>query len=300
MKFSHSSLNCYRKCPKMYYWRYVYGIEPMREPDAFVIGKLLHTLIEMYHNSSHKDRNKVIDMATYKTAPVMEKAAPEECEGLLTMIITATAMFKHMPARFLEGSSNDLVEQHFVIPIKDDIIYEGYIDRIEAGSLREIKTTVLPDHFIKYAAVSPQVSGYMMGCRTLGKDITTITYDLIRKPMLRKKANETMEQFHARIVEDYRDRPDFYYRREHTFRTTEQLDQFFRDLALLCVQVKAKVDMYKNGIDAFWRNHEACFARGECPYYKICFTKSKDKTMEQIFYKPVEGSLGHDVAQDID
>ena len=296
MKFSHSSLNCYRKCPKMYWWRYVRRIEPIREPDAFIIGRMMHTLVENYYKTG-KTRDEVIIMAAAKASDLFTNSAPEDLENLMTMFITATSMFKHMPEIFLERNRGNLVEIKFSISIARGIEYEGYIDRIDGNTLRELKTTTLPDSFIRYAAVSPQVTGYMLGCREMGKDIKSITYDLVRKPLLRKKAAETGEDFHKRIAEDYRTRPEFYYRREYTYRNDEQIDMFQEDLKHICTEISTKV-LTNTG---FYRNHEACFARGKCPYYDICFSNSKDDTFEKIFYKPVDDDRNkHDLAEDIE
>lgn len=308
IKLSHSRLNTFRKCPKMYWWRYVYGIEPIREPDSFIIGSLLHTICENYYKNK-LTRQQAVDAAWLTVKAIIADCAPEEQESWLIMSHTAIAMFEFMPNYLLDPVDTSMVEKSFVMPIftsdNDKITYEGHIDRYVGckNMIRELKTTINPDMFVRYAAVSPQVTGYVLGCkRVFGHDPKGVTYDLIRKPLLRKKQNEDCEQFCQRIRDDYRTRPEFYYRREHTYRSPQQLAQFEIDIKSIGIDILGKMKVYETnkvvGTELFWRNHEACFSRGECPYYKICFTK--DSMTEQIFYKKIEHTRNHDIAEDIE
>lgn len=307
LKLSHSQLNAFRKCPKMYWWRYVYGIEPIREPDSFVIGGLLHQVQQAYY-ALKSTRAEALFKSWEILNPIIDGTAPDEQENWMIMAQTAMAMFEFMPDWMLDPQDRTTVEKHFETTIfktdNDRISYQGYIDRVVGNSMvRELKTTINPDMFIRYASVSPQVTGYVLGCQNeLKLKINGVTFDLIRKPLLRKKQNEDTASFCNRIREDYRTRPDFYYRREHTYRSPKQIKQFEIDLKAIGIDILGKLKVCETnkevGAELFWRNHEACFSRGECPYHKICF--NKDKMTEQIFYKSTKHTNNHDVAEDVE
>jgi hypothetical protein len=271
----------------MYWWKYVEGIEPIRESNAFFVGKLAHSMLEHYYQCHN--RAEVLSKCAEMVQEGINNYAPEEQEDFTIMAATAMAMFEFFPEEMLDPVDCSVVERNFEILImdtdKDRIAYNGYIDRVfNSNVIREVKTTANPEMFVRYAAVSPQVTGYILAARHfLNPKINGATFDLILKPLLRKKQTENCEEFCARIREDYKTRPEHYYRREHTFRSDKQLEDFHKDLISIAVDILSK---YKSEMpETFWRNHESCFRMGECPYYKICF--DNDEMTRSIFYKPV-------------
>ena len=54
---------------------------------------------------------------------------------------------------------------------------------------------------------------YVLAARANGWDVDTVVYDVIRKPAIRQKANETAEQYGERLADDCAGRPDFYFAR---------------------------------------------------------------------------------------
>ena len=75
--FSHSRINCFKQCPKMYQYKYIDNLEPIDDNEALNLGKAFHRGIELnsvnelakeldeddYFSSEENETNKVIALA---------------------------------------------------------------------------------------------------------------------------------------------------------------------------------------------------------------------------------------------
>jgi ferredoxin len=59
--------------------------------------------------------------------------------------------------------------------------------------------------------------------RATGLPVTEVNYRYVKKPAIKQKQTETIDQFLARLAADYEERPDFYAHEEKLYRTTEDL-----------------------------------------------------------------------------
>jgi hypothetical protein len=58
-----------------------------------------------------------------------------------------------------------------------------------------------------------QIYQYVLAARALGWDVALVIYDVTRKPSIRQKQTETVEQYGDRLAADTRERPEFYFAR---------------------------------------------------------------------------------------
>jgi hypothetical protein len=109
-------------------------------------------------------------------------------------------------------------------------------------------------------------------------------YEYIRKPILRKGANENAEAFGRRIMADYASRPKYYYNRHLSYRNSIELKLFEEDLILLGNDIIDKCQYGK-----FYRNVDACWNyNSPCPYSNICFAEKPDPLTLQLYYERKE------------
>ncbi|CAK0749274.1 putative PD-(D/E)XK nuclease family protein [Gammaproteobacteria bacterium] len=304
---SNSGITQFRRCPRKYYWKYVRKLEPIRPSKAIVLGDFVHSAFAHYYQKS-QDREETLEALIGFGTDLVTSAPAEEQEELSILGATACAMWQFVPDWMFDDASTVAAEKYFIwklLDSKTDAVYiRGYIDRLVEFNgkklIRELKTCASPDVFIRQAANSSQASTYVIGTQeAINKDVVGVSYDLIRKPQLRKRQNENAQEFVARIREDYRSRPEWYYRREYTYRTRKNLDQFVIDLRHVARDILIKWMCYNEGDgDVFYRNHDACFSCGECEYYKICF--NYDEMTEKIFYKPVQAEETRSEADDVE
>lgn len=297
IKISNSGVTLFRRCPKKYWWKYIRKIEPIRPSSAILLGDLIHGTFANYYQSTH-NKEKSLEYLINFGVDLTMRMPPEEQEDFAIISGTACAMWENVPDWMLDGKDVSTAEKYFEIKLTEGITYRGYIDRLVKANgkllIRELKTCAFPDSYIRSAGTSSQASGYVLGAQTeIDKEVVGVSYDLIRKPALRKRGTENMQDFVARIREDYRTRPEWYYRREYTYRNDKNLDEFVDDLCMCARDIRSKYES-----NQWYRNHDACFARGECEYYKICF--NYDEMTEKIFYKPVVDRETKAEAEDVE
>ena len=126
-----------------------------------------------------------------------------------------------------------------------------------------------------------QVAIYRYGIwRATGRKVETVRYRWTRKPQIRQKQNETLEEYADRIVADYKERPDFYVHvGKPQFATTGDLLRIEAELWQLAEMVRAA----ERG-RIFVRNTAHCSDFGGCPYVAVC-TRDPDA---MSLYRTVE------------
>jgi len=91
----------------------------------------------------------------------------------------------------------------------------------------------------------------------------TVVYDVIRKPSLRLKKDETEDQFVTRCVVAMADEPDKYFQRQTVVRLEHEHKAFAEDVRLIDDRRRLPFQPRATG---------ACFDYGKrCPYWGVCF-----------------------------
>ena len=128
-------------------------------------------------------------------------------------------------------------EQEFQFPLAGSRTFDeaGKIDGLgihEDGRplLLEHKTTsdsVTPDsdYWLRLRA-NNQIMAYVHAARACGHPVELILYDVTRKPCIRQKAKETVEEYGERLTADTLERPEFYFARREVPVLDQDLDEF--------------------------------------------------------------------------
>ena len=121
------------------------------------------------------------------------------------------------------------------IPRSRTFVHVGKIDGM--ATLRDGRTALV-EHKTTGEDISPtaeywtrlrfngQLFLYVLAARAAGWDVDTVVYDVIRKPAIRQKQNETAEQFGERLAQDTAERPDFYFARREVAVLDSSLAEF--------------------------------------------------------------------------
>lgn len=112
-----------------------------------------------------------------------------------------------------------------------------------------------------------QVAIYRYGIwRATGRKVETVRYRWTRKPQIRQKQNESLEEYCDRIRSDYEDRPDFYLLEEEPkFATASDLLRIEAELWTWAEQVR-----HAERQRVYPRNTSSCGDFGGCPYISLC------------------------------
>jgi hypothetical protein len=266
---------------------YIRNLEPITKPIGMQLGTILHQAFDMYYNNFHEDEVEayIVDQCD----ELIKEADPYKKEDFIIAKFTALGAWNYFPKQWRDEYEEVQSEINFNLPLSNGIDFCGIIDGLvkKDGNwfIRELKSTGLAfPQFERKANISPQVTGYVYAMRKMGIDVKGIMYDFIKKPLLRKSANDTVDTYSARIVHDYATRPPFYFKRHFTYRTDEDIRLFEKDIMQLSEDINDKIDSGK-----FYRNPNNCLNYNtECPYKKVCFAETPDPLTLQLYFKTHE------------
>jgi hypothetical protein len=221
-----SRMSAMLTCPRKHYWSYEIGLKAAEDAHALRFGSAWHTAME----------------ARWKGAQ------PETCfnlalEGREFDEITAATLSGLLFA-YCEHYNNDsgiIAEIHSEVQFETPIdgsrtfVAAGKLDGLAVlkdgrQALVEHKTAGVDigadsDYWLRLRADS-QILQYVKAARSLGWNISTVIYDVTRKPAIRQKKDETPEQFGERLTKDALERPDFYFARREVPVLDQDLEEF--------------------------------------------------------------------------
>jgi hypothetical protein len=140
---------------------------------------------------------------------------------------------------------------------------DGVIDHGDFLELIEDKLVgALTAQMVKRVRLDRQVSleSYALW-RITGKPVRKIRYRHTRKPSIKQRQNESVDDFCQRVLEDYEARPDFYLHEETTYRDADDLLLIEQELWSWAKQRREAMR------DSIWpRNVASCDDYGGCAY----------------------------------
>jgi len=113
-----------------------------------------------------------------------------------------------------------------------------------------------------------QVHFYLTALRVMkGKRPRGVIYNIIRRPQIRQKKNESMHEFAVRCSADVKSRPEFYFFRYEVTISNEEMQAFRRELIILL----RRFWHWSIGATPSIKNRFACETKyGLCNYINIC------------------------------
>lgn len=249
--WSYSRLTTLRRCPKLFEYQYIHRRAAMQTDDSLTFGTAVHNALNALYTSGSippvvgdtQDDILLRAVLSGYTQRYDDNFTVETCEEKLTQ-----KLFFGLPDRFLT--------------ILDLVVVDERGDRW----LVEHKTTAgeIDTSQIRWQskAFDLQTQMYMRALQVAGRPAKGVVFNLIRRPMIRKKKHETTEEFEHRAAltclgEEYFQRFPVKHIEDDT------LEQ---RIALLLVQHDACSQLKR------WPHNEAsCWAFGrECDFAQVC------------------------------
>ena len=276
LEISTNSASILRGCPMKYKWHYIDGYIPHKKSSALSLGSVIHAGFDMFYN-----RFTDAEIITYIKKTIdqeLSKISPSEAEDYIIVKYTALGMWLNYP-KDLTVFKEIKPEMEFRVEIIPNNYFTGRIDGLVVDMngrmwVREFKTTSLSfSQFERRAKTSSQGTGYIWAMRKLGYPVVGIMYDFIKKTLLRKGVQDDAHSYGYKIMQDYKLRPDYYFKRHFSYRNEEELVLFEEDL----IKVAKDIDQRSKSREWF-RNQDQCWNfNSECPYLRICFQKVPDQ-----------------------
>lgn len=270
---TNSSLTTFKTCPKKYEFQYVHGYFPKEESAALQFGKIFHGALEILVTTKSVD--KACEFIIGESEGLEDEFLQPKCIALLEGYARRYAD-EPLKVVFAEKQIKFDLLNHITREPREDFIMNSVLDRLledlrEKNVLLETKTTTeeIEDPTAEYwkrLGMDSQLSTYFIGAAANGWPIDRCIYDVIRKPTIRPKKNETPQQFYERLAQDIIERPNFYYARREIPRINSELERTLIDINLI-----ADAITYYHRVKSFPRHTNSCKSvYGTCPYFKVC------------------------------
>jgi len=82
MRFNHSRLDVFQRCPKKYYWTYIVNVVPKKDPVPLVVGDAVHRALAAHYMKKSTDEEKAQVAAAFDEARESKTLLGAELEDL--------------------------------------------------------------------------------------------------------------------------------------------------------------------------------------------------------------------------
>ena len=195
---TYSRQASFKTCRKAHWFGYEQRIRPVVDAKALRQGSAYHAGLESWANTHNLDAAVQAARDAYWVTPdvIDERDWQLECETVVRLLCGYTWRWEQCPIEHVAA------EQSFELPLlnpetnKPSKLFKlaGKIDgivRLEDGRLAVLEHKLLGDdigpdsELWRRMRMDHQVSLYVIAARALGHDVTTVLYDVARKPTIR-------------------------------------------------------------------------------------------------------------------
>lgn len=296
---SGSSLGTFLDCPKKYEFAYIKRLSSKNYSRSLGFGTFVHSLIEDYWTRQKKscsDQGGDTEITTPAHTTLLDRElsrydsqqheAIKRDAALARDAVSAWEKMWHGTTSSLHNGklATRSIEKEWSLKAGSRA-YVGKSDAIvlnvEYGGhfLYELKTsgTTNREAYKHNLEINRQIDGNLLAMIDDGLKPLGVIYDIVWKPPLRLKKDETEDQLFQRIAEEYKNFPFKYFERIMVFRSEKDLDDFELDLS---AQFRSLRHTYEG--KRFFRNTNSCEKFGKlCPYFEVCLD-SKGRDTEEL------------------
>jgi hypothetical protein len=266
---SHSSLSTQLACLQKYEYERVQRLELVEGPRALGLGKAFQKAIELQDPAAG-------ERALFEAAPQF-RTDDEETRLRVEQVTVGAAAALYL--RKWPGGAGEQREFEYRVRLRspwtgaysrtfdlvgyaDGVIdCGGYLELIENKFVGQITGLTL-----RKLKLDRQVSLACYGLwRATGKPVRAVHYRFTKKPSIKQRQNETLDQFLERLAADYEDRPDFYSHGEPLFRSDDDLLRIEKELWVWADELRNA-----RRRQCYPRNTGHCSDFGGCQFIPLC------------------------------
>ena len=285
---TQTELTTFSRCEERHNLRYNKWLAPFEEHPALAMGSAFHAGIESKSVAAAVEALSGPDPVW----DIWEGGAARAREAVVTAMVGGAL------TRWTEWP--DLQEVQFEIPFKHPVTgnsskrhrFSGIFDGVWKGThpdypeeviLGEWKTaSVVNNDYMQRLEIDFQVSTYLWAASILyGVPVRKVVYRIVKKPTIKQRKTETVEEYSERVVADYIDRPEHYFFEALVERTDEQLEHWRHQA---WATHKRILQIKRGGVPAI-RNTQSCVGRGRCPYFDLCVGAVTEDSFKKLSTK---------------
>lgn len=247
-----------------------------------VRGDFFHTLLEYWYDGRVKDTVGELDPKAFVHAVekmYIEKAkkrGPIDIKELDDTFAFSRAIFPTYVEVHKKSDAKkewESLEEVFDVKWKRWRLrgkFDGVFKRtgVDGRWLFETKTKaqIDEDGIIDQLSFDFQNLFYLTVLSSMGRRAVGVVYNVVRKPSLRQKKGESLDEFTSRIAEDVPARRAHYFKRYEVTYTPATVARFQDELEFKLRDFEAFV----KGEIPTYRNEGACFGKMKCSFLKAC------------------------------
>lgn len=320
---THSSMAAAKSCLRRYQYSYVLGIRRAHDEQPLRMGSAFHLGAELLSVPNVTEEQA---LAAVQKATAGYEIVPDWVQEPLDWSIEAVTVQRLLMGYWLRYQNDGLetvkAEIEYDLPLvnpetgypSQTFRLAGKIDRIVKlpdGRLAvlETKTTggSIQDgaDYWERLRLDSQISLYVYAARQLGYDVSTVLYDVVRKPLLdvrratpqearkytktgalyanQRDRDETPEEYAERLSADLAERPDFYFARREIARLEADIQEA---QAEWWQQAQMLRDCTRLG--RWFRNTNSCLHPYRCEFAELCFSGARPEEALPPGFKRVE------------
>jgi len=285
---TNSARSTFMNCRRKYQYSYVFGLAPRKPSIPFLVGGLFHDALDRCYSSKFKlniDKEKAIAEKACEKASHAEGMTAEESDKIWIQSSIVTGMLEGYKKQWLKQDQAkwDVIEAEgqFDVELPNGWRYRGKTDLVvrdrktKKVKLVEHKTTSRLDAgYVAKLPLDNQILGYIWAKNQERLGIREVVYNVTRKPTIRLKQSETLEEFCRRLREEYTLNTATYFYREALTFDPKAVDSFSDELKRFMEEVDRCQDN-----NYFYQNTTQCTQYGPCPFMKLCLDGVTDETL---------------------
>ena len=296
---SHSKLQIFQECNAKFRHQYIRKVYLRKKPVYFTFGSAGHRFFDIYYAS----KGEKLDYARSEALKIFDDVdrgplTPEEIYKLELERAKVEGVVLAYPKFYNKDFSNFETILTEISLKKDkgilltstrdyDVYYEGDIDGLvkdRDGSWwimehKFLAPQTINESLLDRVHIDNQILGYMWLAkeRVIGEWPKGVIYNLIKKPMIRRKKGETAQAFTTRVKDEYvkYGQTKGYFIRHDPQISKAHLDTWWKDTAHLANGLFTRIEIKS---DLWPKNTGSCTnAYGSCPYLNACVNRKYNK-----------------------
>ena len=269
---TQTELVTFAKCEKRWENRYVKWLTPFIEHAALRMGSAFHAGL---------DERSVDGAVAYlekdnPTWDMWEEDSSKKQKGIVSAMVAAALEWEHWPTKsevqfsipLPDPSTGNPSKRHRLSGVWDGVWEGDHPDYPGEIVLGEWKTAaVVNNDYMQRLEIDFQVSAYMWSASQIyGKPVRKMVYRIAKKPTIRQRKDESVDEYVLRVAADYVERPEHYMFETLVTRTSEQLDEWHEQA---WATHKRMLQIKRSDVPAI-KNTQSCIGRGRCPFIELC------------------------------
>lgn len=314
LRESGSSIGVFMDCPKKYEFSYIKRLASSYYQSSTGFGSITHAFVEDYHRKrqtlmSPVDQSALAGAtsATSSSVDLLLKdleetyTSSEDRAQIAQDHAIAAAAFEEW-RKYWEAWKGDLsCNSYHLLRTENEWEFElidakgrtsthvgksdAVIQHENYGTLLyELKTSGDPSReaYKHKLMLDKQIGSNLIALQKSMNNTQAkgVLYDIIWKPAIRLKKEETVEEFTQRKIQEYKTRPEHYFERLMVFRNEQDLQDYGLDLFGQYAALRGVAERGR-----YYRNTNACEKFGKlCPFFNLCMDPGM-KEQEDTFRK---------------